>query len=220
MTGDFCFDGSVLLTRPGFWAAHLGAALGEPLDAPVAALFGTDLGLVRGAWLRLTDSGGSPVFAAGAGLTVLYRNDDDPGVDYLLDVPGAGPVRIGYAEGVPDGPALSWPELAAVAARQADPLARARSLLLLAPVLGDSPAAGAPAVAALAAALRTTGTGGDPGAVAARLAGAFPTRWQVRDGARVCAHPGSTRNPDAAAALPPEQLRAVSDVLTPGDPRR
>ncbi|MEU4689308.1 hypothetical protein [Actinoplanes sp. NPDC023714] len=210
-------DAAALLRRPAFWAAHLGVACGAALDEDLAALFGAGLGLIRGTYLRLTDDAAEPVLPAGAGLAVVYRNDDQI-VDYLLHPPGAAPITLAEADGVPDGPALSWPELSGLAARAPDPVGRAHTLLLLAPVLGDTAAASAPSgdpAAALSAALRTAGVTGDTPAIAALLVAARPATWRTEDGVRICDHPGSTRNPDGPRALSPEQRATVSALLTP-----
>ncbi|MBB2948177.1 hypothetical protein FB565_007960 [Actinoplanes lutulentus] len=232
------FDARALLDRPAFWAVHLGLSLGDELDDALAALFGAGLGLIRGTYLRLTDTAGWPVFDAGGGLSVVYRNEE---VDYLLSTGGGGTITLGVAEGVPDGPGLSWPELQAVATQQPDELTRARTLLLLAPLLGDSslliteqahlpghsssaePAGlsdrpgpvGLTSRAVLARALRCVGVAGDVTTVAGRLVAAQPARWRDEAGVRVCDHAGSTRNPHSARALTSDDLRTVSTLLSP-----
>ncbi|WP_433833393.1 hypothetical protein ACQP2E_18755 [Actinoplanes sp. CA-015351] len=233
------FDARALLDRPAFWAVHLGLSLGDELDDELAALFGVGVGLIRGTYLRLTDTAGWPVFAAGGGLSVVYRNEEDEaGVDYLLSTGGGATITLGVAEGVPDGPGLSWPELQAVAAQQPDELAQARTLLLLAPLLGDNtllitgqvgsaeraelagsdgrswpPAPMSPAV--LAWALRRVGVAGDVTVIAGRLVAAQPARWRDEAGVRVCDHAGSTRNPHSARALTSDDLRTVSALVSP-----
>ncbi|MEU4560635.1 hypothetical protein AB0F72_19840 [Actinoplanes sp. NPDC023936] len=225
------FDASALLQRPAFWAVHLGIALGCGLDDDLAALFGVDARLLRGTYLRLTDDAGWPVLPAGDGAAVVYRNDEQI-VDYLLLPPGGDPITIAEAEGVPDGPALSWPELSGLAARVPDPLSRAHALLLLAPLLGDATAAPLPgdataagvapplgdvtaAGAVLRAALRTAGVTGDGTAIAARIVAARPARWRAEDGVRICDHPGSVRHPGGSRAATPAGLRAISAALNP-----
>ncbi|BBH69642.1 hypothetical protein ACTI_63270 [Actinoplanes sp. OR16] len=198
-----------MLDRPAFWAVHLGLALGDGLDAALAALFGVPLGLLRGTYLRLTDDDGQPEFTVAAALAIRYRRQD---VRYLLLPPDDEPIVLGVAEGVPDGPGLSWAELTGVAFRQAGPVSRARALLLLAPMLGDAGVPRGP----LAQALRTVGVTGDADTVAARIAAAQPTTWRTVDGVRSCDHPGSTRNPDSARALPAQQRASVSALLDPG----
>jgi hypothetical protein len=267
-------DAATLLTRPAFWAVHLGLSLGHDLDPDLAALFGVDLGLARGTYLRLTDAAGWPRFRistpAGAQVTVTYRNAE---TDYTLTPPApvippttavtpapaataaaaatdalatvtppaaavtpppaptpaatpapalaAVPITIGTAEGTPDGPALSWPELRALAVHHPDPTARAQTLLLLSPLLGADRTAPADLLTAallLAAALHTTGVPGDATTIATRLAGAQPTTWRSVDGVRLCDHPGSTRNPAGNRTLSPQDQATVSHLLDPATP--
>ncbi|MGX6606571.1 hypothetical protein ACWKSP_31275 [Micromonosporaceae bacterium Da 78-11] len=223
MTGYFADgladDGSVLRDRPGFWAVHLGLALGDGLDQQLAELFGADLRAMRGTYLRLTDPDGWPVFrvdtSGGAQLAVVYRNvEPEESVDYLL-LPAAGePITVAVAEGVPDGPGLSWPELLALAERQSGPAAQARTLLLLAPILGDVAASEPAVVARLCGALRTAGVLGDVAEIAGRVTAAAPARWRTEDTTRCCDHPGSVRNPDSTRAGTPAVLRSISDALS------
>lgn len=227
------FDASAMLDRPGFWAAYLGPFLEAELDGELAALFGAPLGLIRGAYLRLTDPAGWPVFpvplGGDAALAVVFRNveeqriddgdeyDGDGGeadsVEFLL-LPGgdAGPIRLAVAEGPVDGPGISWAELVAVAARGGDAVGQARAMLLLAAMLGDVKAE----VSQLAGALRTVGAGPGAETVAERLVAAAPAGWQRTVGATtVCDHPGSARNPGNWTALAAADLRTVAELLDP-----
>jgi hypothetical protein len=197
-----------LLRRPAFWAVHLGLALGHDLGDDLAALFGVPRGLIRGTYLRVTDTPGFPQFdistPAGAVLTVTYDHTE---TTYALTPPHAAPITIGAADAVPDGPALSWPEWQALAAH------RPHTRLLLAPLLGDDSAP--EAATHLDAALRAAQIPGHTSEIAAALAAAQPTTWRADNGVRLCDHPGSTRNPAGNRTLPPAAQAAVSQLLTP-----
>ncbi|GIF16644.1 hypothetical protein [Actinoplanes teichomyceticus] len=164
-------DGSALLDLPGFWAAHLDL-VGLDLDEELAELFGDRLADIRATYDRLTDLRTWPVFPVDLGdrgrLAVVYRNfDGDLGVDYLSS-PGAGRDYqvIASSDG---GGSLSWAEIVAAADHQPDPLSRARALLLLTPMLYDTPPDPAAAIDRLADALRTAGVAGDVTAIAGRI---------------------------------------------------
>ncbi len=214
------YDGSELLGRPGFWPAHLGEVLELDLDDELAGLFDERLDAIRSVHRQLTDAAAWPVFpielGGGGRAAVVYRNfAEDTGVDYLVVPPGGGScIRFATVEGAPDGPGISWPELAAVADRQPTPVGRATALLLLAPVLGDVAAASGEATARLAEALRVVGVTGQAGAVAEAIVAAFPAGWsRTADGITICGDEGSTRNPAGPAALPPVELAMVSALF-------
>ncbi|MEU7652601.1 hypothetical protein AB0C44_09680 [Micromonospora taraxaci] len=217
------YDGANLLDRPGFWAAYLVEAVEGDLDDELALLFDDELDTVRATYGQLTDSGAWPAFpvdlGGGARLVVVRRNvDEDEGVDYLL-VPadGANCVQIATVEGALEGPGLSWHESVAVADRQPTALAQARTLLLLAPVLGDTAAESSRAVTRLADALRTVGVTGQVVTIAEAIVSVAPAHWhRTAEGVNVCDGEYSTRNPTSPVALKPADLRTVSDLLASG----
>ncbi|GLW35768.1 hypothetical protein [Actinoplanes regularis] len=215
-------NGSELLNRAGFWAAHLGPALDADLDEELAEMFDEQLDAIRSTYEELTDPAGWPVFpidaGGGAQLAVVYRNfEEDEGIDFLLsNGPGERYVRIAVIEGALEGPGISWAELTSIADRQGDRLERARTLLLLTPMLGDQEAATPTARDRLREALAVVGVTGDLATIADGLVTASPTRWSSTDeGSTVCEHPGSTRNPASHVALTPTDLRSVCQVLQP-----
>ncbi|MFC6021637.1 hypothetical protein ACFP2T_36415 [Plantactinospora solaniradicis] len=200
---------------------HLIGILEADLDEDLARLFGDEVDVIRAAYHRLTDPAAWPVLfvelGGGARLAVVYRNFvEDEGVDYLL-LPGAGDnaMNIATVEGAVDGPGISWPELVAVADRQPTAIARARTLLLLAPMLGDVAAESRSATARLADALRTVGIAGQVVEIAEAIVATAPAEWRsTADGVNVCDDESSSRNPDGRAALPSAELRTVSDLLS------
>jgi hypothetical protein len=109
-----------------------------------------------GFWaVHLTDPSAWPVFFVDLGnssrLAVVYRNfDEDEGQDYLL-IPGSAQasIKIATLEGGPEGAGLWWPELKGIADRQPTEIERARTLLLLAPILGDTDSGEAASTAAV-----------------------------------------------------------------------
>lgn len=215
------FDGAELLDLRGFWPVHFIGILEADLDEDLARLFGVEVDVIRAAYRRLTDPAAWPVFFVDLGgdarLAVVYRNvAEDEGVDYLL-LPRAGQdsMNIATLEGMLDGPGISWPELVAVSDRQPTTVARARTLLLLAPMLGDAAAESRTATDRIADALRTVGIAGQVGEIAKAIVGAAPAEWtRTADGVNVCDDESSSRNPDSRAALSPAELRTVSDLLS------
>ncbi|MEU8214670.1 hypothetical protein AB0C47_02735 [Micromonospora taraxaci] len=211
------------MDRPGFWAAHLVEALETDLDDELALLFDEELDTVRATYRPLTDTAAWPVFTidlgSGARLVVVRRNvDEDEGVDYLLaPAGGANCVQIATVEGALEGPGLSWKELVAVADRQPSALAQARTLLLLAPMLGDAAAEPSGAATRLADALRTVGVTGQVVTIAEAIVSVAPAHWhRTAEGVNVCDGEYSTRNPTSPVALKPADLRTVSDLLASG----
>jgi hypothetical protein len=162
-----------LLDAPGFWPAHLGSHLVDPMDE-VAALFGDDPEAVEKTYARLTGHDTWPVFFFGTGrdarLAVVYRNfAEDEGVDYLLIPDGADAVTFATDEGGQFGRGITWNELAALADRQPGDRSRATVLLLLAPMLTTVEVPDDQARARLAEALRTVAVTGDADLIAARI---------------------------------------------------
>jgi hypothetical protein len=207
-------DGRHLLGKPGFWACYLRTLmLPDPEDRLAAvwrASADDDLHdyIDQDVWEVLRVDLG-----AGAELAVVFRNlDEAGGVDYLV-LPGGGAEAIPIAaiDGHQTGPGLSWPELAGVAARQPDPVRRARALLLLAPAFGDAAADTPEAVALVAEAMRALGATGDVAAAAAMLVSDEVDFWgHVVWKAGVPDSDLAPRNPDGYFALAePERLQVV-----------
>ncbi|GGN36281.1 hypothetical protein FHR83_006342 [Actinoplanes campanulatus] len=166
-------DGGALLGAAAFWPAHLGPHLMDPME-DVAALFGIPFDEVEAAYRRLTDHAAWPVFTFDTGrdarLAVVYRNlDEDEGVDYLLVPDGADAITVATDEGGAFGRGLTWDEVAALAARQPEPIIGARLLLLLAPMIVHFEAPDSDVVARLADALRTAGVPGPAQPIAERI---------------------------------------------------
>jgi hypothetical protein len=215
--------GSEFMDRPGFWAAHyLNQSVDE--DDLAAEVWGVPIETIREVMEQLTDPASWPAFEIGldgdAKLAVVYRNmDGDYGVDYLL-VPGSEQecVMVAALEGHYRGPGISWPELSAVADRFADPLERARAMLLLGPMLGDVEAVEPEAIAELAEALRLTGGTGDVEGFARLIVSENPlwepATWHTTDdGSTVCDEENSPRNPEGPMALKRDDLLMASQLL-------
>jgi hypothetical protein len=218
---ELTFDGADLVGLPGFWAAHLRAVVDDE-DVLVEA-WGQSAEDIRALYRRLTDTTAWPVFVlevdGDARLVVVYRNDpDDPGTDYLLFPGGDRPgIPIAAVEGNPRGPGLSWTELSRLAGRRPDPVDRARTMLLLAPILGDEDAESPQAREQLAEALRTLGATGSLDALIEALVSENlffgPAEWRAAGGLVVCDYEACPRNPADTFALKPEDLRTVSGLL-------
>ncbi|MEU3792371.1 hypothetical protein [Streptomyces fructofermentans] len=141
--------GEELLSRPGFWAAHL-LWLGETGEGPEPepAWFGADEADADAAYEALCDETRWPVFripfAGGHSVLVLGRNlAEDAGTEFFVTHPSWD--RLGHlatADGHQAGPGLAWRELIHIA-RTPDPAAEGvqdphARLLLLLPALGDA----------------------------------------------------------------------------------
>ncbi|MER6348084.1 hypothetical protein ABT232_27020 [Streptomyces sp. NPDC001532] len=228
------YDSGPLTHRPGlldeglFWLSHLHTCAANA-DAD-ELLLGDDEFAASDFQRQLLEGDEWPVLtvpvAGGHRFHIVYRAvEDDPGIDYLLHHPDWERAEIlAQDDGHYTGPALSWPELCAVAdsglpgGSTADPHAR---LLLLLPAFGDE-AVPDDAVGRLAAALAARTAVAAPEPLAAALlegqGAAGPVRWSSLDGAgRVDDGDHSFRNPANHFALPPARLARVSAAL---DPRR
>lgn len=217
------YDGSELMGRREFWAAHYLSQSIEDEDI-VIQVWGVELEAVRTMQNQLSSSNSWPVFELdignGAGLAVVYRNfEDDPGVDYLITPsPVEDCIRIATLEGEYAGPGISWPEILAVAHFSPDPKQSARRLLLLAPMLGDVEAETTTGISTFVEALRVTGGTGDierlAGLIASENLQWEPAHWYTTsDGVTVCDAEASPRNPDSVNALASADLRMISDIL-------
>ncbi|MEV6299901.1 hypothetical protein AB0M02_10920 [Actinoplanes sp. NPDC051861] len=214
-------DGRRLLGMPGFWACYLRTLMVSDADDLLATVWNASadddlydyVDPDRWEVLRVP-------LRDGAELAVVFRNlDEDSGVDYLI-LPGGGApaILIASVDGHQSGPGLSWPELAGVAARQDDPVRRARALLLLAPAFGDAAAGTPEAVALITEAMRTLGATGDVGRAAAALASDEVDFWgHITWENGVPDSDLAPRNPKSVFALPePDHLRAER-LLSPND---
>ncbi|WP_328473834.1 hypothetical protein OHA21_13570 [Actinoplanes sp. NBC_00393] len=211
-------DGRPVVRKPGFWAEYWRQLLLPDEDDLLTEVWGDtgdDLGDYLGPhrWPVLTVD-----LRDGAQLAVVFRNlDYDAGVDFLV-LPGGGrdAIEIAALDGHQTGPGLSWPELQGIAARQADPVRRAETLLLLAPAFGDEAADTPQAVALFAEAMRTLGATGDVEKVAAAAVSDEVDFWghlRWQDGAPDCDY--APRNPDSVFALPEASRRLVTALLAP-----
>ncbi|MET8978706.1 hypothetical protein ABZX85_24120 [Streptomyces sp. NPDC004539] len=139
------------LALPGFWSAYLSVSRGDTEE------FGADLADVDAAYEALYDATRTwPAFrlplSSGRTVWIVFANfPDDPGVDYLLTDPAhPTPRTLAATEGPFAGPALSWPDLLAIAEDVPQPLPGPTAvqrddgvldpdhrLLLLLPAYGD-----------------------------------------------------------------------------------
>jgi hypothetical protein len=133
-------DATASLVQPLVWSALLYAVGGarEAVDA-----LDVDPADVEELLTQLTNPDRWPAFtlelAGGRSVHLVSRNfEDDSGWDYLLTGSEfTKPVALAMLEGHFRGPALSWPELIAVADQAATAVDRAQRILLLVPALGD-----------------------------------------------------------------------------------
>ncbi|WP_127506058.1 hypothetical protein [Actinoplanes solisilvae] len=215
-------DGWPLAERPGFWAAHWQEHFIGDDPGLLPRVWGVDEDVLPQRLDELYATPEWPVFRValrdGAELAVVFRNfADDAGADYLV-LPAGGRDAIGIAslEGHQTGPGLSWAELVAVAARQADRKRRAQTLLLLAPAFGDDSAGTPDAAAVLADAMRELGAVKDVEELAARAVSDEVDFWGHVPW--VAGAPDlnlAPRNPDSPVALPPDQRHLVAELLAP-----
>ncbi|MCY0943698.1 hypothetical protein [Streptomyces antarcticus] len=215
-----------VLDEPLFWLGHLYSCAHS--EGAEELLFGADYDDAGEFQRRLWEQANWPTFtiplADDHRLHVVYRTfTDESGTDYLIHHPDWEKAELlAQDDGHFMGPALSWPELVAVAdnalpgGSTTDPHAR---LLLLLPTLGDDELPG-DAVERLAAALRACTRVEDPGALGAVLLNAQgatgPAHWttdsrgsSVNDGAY------SFRNPANHFALPVDRMAQVASALAP-----
>lgn len=231
-------DGAPMLGEPAFWAAHLGGVSRQ--RELVAAAFGVTWDEARDAGLRLLRRPDSwPVFSvplpAGGvivvvhaaerfmtlGLGCVWVPDCESSVDFWLAPPVGDGLELARISGHPWGPGLRWPELRGIARAAApDRMAVARRLLLLAPILGDVDA-GEEAVAWFAQALSLVGGRLRRSSEARSAAEALvygnelftPAEWWCDDRVWMCNGVVSRRNPAGDYALPPAELRRVSEAV-------
>ncbi len=214
-------DGWPLAERPGFWVAHWQAQFVDDEEL-LLDTWGVPEETVTERMNDLYASRTWPVFPVGlrdgAELVVAFRNHaDDAGVDYLvLPGPGRKAIEIAGLDGHQRGPGISWPELAAVAARQPGPVRQAQVLLLLAPAFGDEAADVPAARAAFSEAMRTLGAVGDTTGLAALAVSDEVAFWgRVPWVTGVPALDYAPRNPDSAFALSAAERQLVAELLTP-----
>jgi hypothetical protein len=212
-------DGGHILAKPGFWACYLRTLMIPDPEDRLAAAWRADADddlfdyIDPDRWEVLRVG-----LRDGAGLAVVFRNlDEDGGVDYLV-LPGGGAEAIPIAaiDGHQTGPGLSWPELAGIAARQADPVRRAQALLLLAPAFGDAAADNPEAVALITGAMRTLGATGDVETAAAMLVSDEVDFWgHVAWAAGVPDSDLAPRNPGSYFARAEAERLQVIRLLAP-----
>jgi hypothetical protein len=217
-TQALLYDAWSLTDRRGFWPAHFYDVIED--EDLIADVWRVGLDVVEETGNLLADPRAWPLFevelGAGAALAVIYRNlKDELGIDYLVSAGRDGEwVEIASIEGHFRGPGLSWPELARVGRRQRSE-DQARTLLLLAPILGDIEAE--QNLEAIAQAIRSCGGTGDVETLASLIASENryfeAARWSTtRDGVIVCDGDYARRT----RSMPPNELRAVSDALGGG----
>ncbi|WP_327002899.1 hypothetical protein OHA72_48725 [Dactylosporangium sp. NBC_01737] len=151
-------DGTPLLDRPDFWAAHLG--IGHGRRDLIAAACGITPAQARTAYTELLHRPDSwpvitvPLPAGGViviahclqrlwmlGPDCTWLPDDESWTDFWLAAPTGHGVPLALISGNWRGPGLRWPELRTIARAAApDRLAVAQRLLLLAPILGAADA--------------------------------------------------------------------------------
>ena len=206
-----------LTGRRGFWPAHFYDVIDD--EDLLADAWRVGLDVVEETATLLTDPGAWPLFEIelgdGAGLAVIYRNlEDELGIDYLVSAGrDGGWIEIASIEGHFRGPGLSWPEAIRVSHRQR-PEDQARTLLLLAPILGDVEAE--QNLDAIADAIRACGGAGDVETLASLLASENryfeAARWSTTPDGSMCDGYYARRT----SAMPRNDLRAVTDALGGG----
>ncbi len=218
-TQALLFDAWALMDRPGFWAAHFYDVIDD--EDLLAEVWQVGPDVIEEAGDLLTDRGAWPLFeielGGGAALAAIYRNfEDELGVDYLLSTGREGAwIEIANIEGHFRGPGISWPELVRVSRRQ-PPEEQARTLLLLAPILGDLEAE--QNLDVIADALRSCGALREveplAGLIASENAFFETARWSTTpDGLTVC----DAHHARRTSAMPPDELRAVTNALGGSD---
>lgn len=202
-------DGAAFLHDDLFWPAFL-ALVGSAESAPEA--FGIDPADLEEFVDALRSSTAWPVFslpvAAGHRVDIVLRNfDDDAGVDYVL-VTEDRHLPLAAIEGHFRGPAFSWPELVAVAGRDA------RRFLLLLPACADR-ARPQDAADVVAAALTEVGATTEVDVLAEELLTMQDwdedTRWHSDGEVVVCLGDYAYRSP---ADMTPADLRLVTEAFT------
>lgn len=211
------YDAWSLMDHGGFWPAHFYDVIDD--EDLIAGVWRVGPDVVEEMGNRLTDPATWPLFevdlGAGSVLAVIYRNfEDELGIDYLVSAGHDGEwIEIASIEGHFRGPGLSWPELSSVSRRQrADH--RARTLLLLAPILGDIEAE--QHVQEIADAIRACGGSGDVETLATAIASENryfeAARWSTTPDGSVCDAYYARRT----SAMPRDDRRAVTDALSGG----
>ena len=230
-------DGTSLLDRPDFWAAHLG--LGHDRRDLIAAACGVSPEQARAAHIELLGRPDSwPVITVPlptGGVIVIahcfqrlwmlgpdctWLPDDEHWTDFWLAAPTGPGVLLATISSHSRGPGLRWPEVRAIASAAApDRLAVAQRLLLLTPILGDADADGEAADwLAWAIALVTdrpapcTVTRAVADHLAAGKEVFRSTRWREVDDVWVSDRKFCPRYL-AARQSPTDELRQISDAL-------
>jgi hypothetical protein len=212
-------DGSEMMASTLFWPAFLHTVGGSP-SAPDA--FTCDLGDLSEFIDALVEPHRWPVFsltlAGRHRLHVVMRNfEGDGGVDYVLE-PSTGGQALPLAamEGHFRGPALSWPELVAVAQQQDEEHTPAARLLLLLPSCADN-ARPSVAVDIVAAALTAVGAQAMHQRLSAELIESprywEPGQWTTVDGTVVCL--GSHAHRQIGGKLSRTDLRLITEAFLP-----
>ncbi|WP_351223853.1 hypothetical protein [Streptomyces sp. NPDC002133] len=215
--------GEELADDPAFWLAHLWISAAEVEEV-------TDVGDLEEMLDRLSDADAPwPVlrvpFGRGHTAMVVFRTfeDEGGGVDYFIHHPEWGRLgHLGQYDADPTGPGLSWSELTAIAAADADGGAGltdpAQRLLLLLPMLGDADTPDE-AVEVVERALVSCGI---PAATAPQLAEvlrkhhlADGPRWVRTDASpiAVCTDGFGPRTIPLAQGITDAQTRTLADVL-------
>jgi hypothetical protein len=214
-----------LLEEPLFWLLHISSCAAS--EEAQELLFGADYEAGQRFGGRIFEAGDWPTFtlplADDHRFHIVYRTfAGDAGVDYLLHHPEWEEAELlATDDGHFMGPALSWPELTAIARNglpggtTADSHAR---LLLLLPAVGDDNLPD-DAVATLAAALASRTVVSEPDRLAVHLldgqGSSGPAHWVSQHGVRVNDGDYSFRAPANRFALPPHRLARVSRALQP-----
>ena len=221
-TGDLV-DGWDGLSGNRFLAAHL---LSQGVDEDlVFGAFEADEDDLEDAYQQISDADSWPVYRVllrdGGILSAVRRNfPEDAGVDYVLQIADySDAIRIAAVEGSFVGPGVSWPELrkATWLGSAADADSRARQLLFMIAMLGDSDA-GTDAVQTVAEALSVIGAAGDVDALAEALVNENAMwelpRWTIdAAGSLVCDGDYSPRNKNSKVALSAQALADITRTL-------
>jgi hypothetical protein len=216
------YNGTDLLTEPGFWAVHLSRT--HQVDEAESAAFGVTAEDVRALDERLADTERWPVFRielpGRVVFRVIYRNSDpDFGTDFVLSHPAwRESFTVTWLDGHPGWPGLSWPELCWIA-EHPPPGGRwigewERRLLLFLPCMGDAAMPGT-AADTVAEALERVGVPEPAGLAARLLAGDEGPSWHHdRNGALVCATRWGPRSVASNGGLTPGQARTVARAFS------
>ncbi|MEV7228684.1 MULTISPECIES: hypothetical protein [Polymorphospora] len=217
-------DATAWLDDPVFWPALLWSVGGSPTAVEG---FDVDPADVDAMLSEMDRPDRWPVVSLHLGdghlAHLVWRNfPDESGQDYLVTLPDVDePVLVAALEGNFRGPALSWRELATVAAGAGSAPDAARRLLVLLPAIGDAhlPAQATEVVAGALAALgchrRQAEIADELLAASERFWGAI--EWGDRDGVPVCLGSHS----DRGFGRPLAELRSIARAFQgrPAGPR-